>query len=120
MLVLETRDIADPAVIETTRTIKQIGQKKFEACRNICLINRTKTIDEPMEKNKLHRLGTHRKPKVPKGKEASVKNDVALFARLYIGCQNRDGNMGELFCHENQACLPALSDAGKLHMGSKN
>ena len=27
LLVLDTRDIADPAVIETVRTVKQIGQE---------------------------------------------------------------------------------------------
>lgn len=49
-----------------------------------------------------------------------MKNDMALFVWLYIGCLNHDGNMDEFFHHENQACPPALSDAGKLHLGSKS
>ncbi|KAK3866687.1 hypothetical protein Pcinc_027800 [Petrolisthes cinctipes] len=59
-------------------------------------------------------------PRSPKGKVASMKNDMALFARLYIGCQNRDGILDEFFHHENQACPPVLSDAGKMHLCSKS
>ena len=33
-----------------------------------------------------------------------------IFSRLYIECQNRDGNREKFFKHENQACPPALSD----------
>jgi len=48
-----------------------------------------------------------------------VKNDLVLFARLYIGFKNRGGNLDEFFRHENQACPPALPDMGKLHLSSK-
>ena len=36
---------------------------------------------------------------------------------MYIGCQNRDGNLEEFFKHENQACPPALSDGGGIRLG---
>ena len=49
---------------------------------------------------------------------ASLKCDVELFSRLYIGCQTREANLEEFFRHENQAYPPALSDGGKLHVGS--
>ena len=48
-----------------------------------------------------------------------MKNDKALFARFYIGCQNRNGSLDEFFHHENQAHTPALSDAEKIHLDSK-
>ena len=51
---------------------------------------------------------------------ASLKCDVELFSRLYIGCQTREGNLEEFFRHENQAYPPALSDGGKLHLGTKS
>ena len=120
LLVLDTKEIADPAVIETVRTAKLIGQEQFQAYSMDCLIDRTKTIDEPIKRNKLPLFGTERKPRSPKGKVASMRNDVALFARLYIGCQSRDGNLDEFFRHENQACPPSLSDAGKMHLCSKS
>lgn len=37
-----------------------------------------------------------------------------LFYFLYIGCQNRDGNLDEFFQHENQAFPPTLSDGGDI------
>ena len=57
-----------------------------------------------------------------KGKQhlASLRNDVALFSRPYIGCQTRDGNLEEFFSHENQACPPALSDGKCLRLGTKS
>ena len=50
----------------------------------------------------------------------SLKCDVELFSRLYIGCQTRDGNLDDFFRHENQACPPSLSATGKLHLGTKS
>lgn len=82
-------------------------------------MDRTNTIDEPIKRNKLPLFGMRRRPKMSKGKSAFMKNDIALFARLYISCQNREGNLDEFFRHENQACPPALSDVGKLHLGNK-
>ena len=50
----------------------------------------------------------------------SLKNDVDLFARLYVGCQNPDGNLDDFFQHENQVCPPALSDGGGIRLGVKS
>ena len=46
--------------------------------------------------------------------------DVGLFSRLYIVCQTREGDLDELFSHENQACPPALSEGGRLRFGAKS
>lgn len=35
-------------------------------------------------------------------------------------CQSREGNLDEIFKYENQACLPSLSDFGKLRPRSKS
>jgi len=42
-----------------------------------------------------------------------MRNDLTLFARLYIGCQNREGNIDEFFRQENQTRPPALSDQAR-------
>ena len=112
LLVLDRKEIADPAVIETVRNAKQIGQYQFEAFSKECIVDRIKSIEEAIHRNKLPLFATKRGPKIPKGNQQvkSLKNDVALCARLYIGCQTRDGNLEEFFRHENQQCPAALSD----------
>ena len=50
-----------------------------------------------------------------------LKSDCALFSRLYIACQTRDGDLDEFFEHENQKCPPSLSRHGRLRLpGSKS
>ena len=72
--------------------------------------------------DKLKLFGSATKKNVSKGKQqlTSLKSDVGLFSRLYIGCQTRDGNREELIRHENQASPPSLFDGGNLHLGCKS
>ncbi|KAL8586162.1 hypothetical protein ACOMHN_057724 [Nucella lapillus] len=80
------------------------------------------TVDDPIPRNKLKVFSTSTPRSQSKGQQqhASIKNDRELFARMYIGCQTRDGNLEEFFRHENQACPPALSDGGSLCTGTKS
>ena len=48
-----------------------------------------------------------------------MKSDRALFARLYISCQTRDGDLDKFFKHENQGCPPSLSHVGKRRLPKK-
>ena len=50
---------------------------------------------------------------------SSLKNDCSPFSRLYIACQTQDGNIQDLFHHENQPCPPSLSQLSKLRLGTK-
>ena len=121
MIVRDTKEIADPAVLKTVRIAKRIGQEQFNAFTKERLVDKTKPIEETIHRNKLALFSTTA-PKPSKGKQqlSSLKCDVELFSRLYIGCQTRDGNLEEFFKHENQACPPSLSTAGKLHLGNKS
>ena len=85
-------------------------------------MERTKSINDAIRRNKLKVFNTSTPRSVSKGKQqlASLRNDVVLFSRLYISCQTRDGNLEEYFRHENQACPPALSDGESLHLGTKS
>ena len=49
----------------------------------------------------------------------SLKSDCALFSRLYIACQTRDGDLDNFFKHENHAYPPSLSQLGQLRFGTK-
>ncbi|KAL8623394.1 hypothetical protein ACOMHN_060264 [Nucella lapillus] len=119
---LDIKEIAGPAAVETVMNAKRIGQEQFEAFTRECLLDRTKTVDDPIPRNKLKVFSTSTPRSQSKGQQqlASVKNDRELFARMYIGCRTRDGNLEEFFCHEIQECPPALSDGGSLCTGTKS
>ncbi|KAJ8888479.1 hypothetical protein PR048_007970 [Dryococelus australis] len=47
-----------------------------------------------------------------KVQKLSLKTDCALFSRLHIACQEREGNLDEFFRHENQPYPPSLCEYG--------
>lgn len=49
----------------------------------------------------------------------ALKDDWALFSRLYIACQSREGNW-EFFKHENHPWPPSLAQASRLKEGQKS
>ena len=122
LLVLDSKVIVDHAAVETVQNARRIGQEQFQAFVQERLIERAKPIDGVIHRNKLKLFRSTTRAAAGKGKQqvASLKMDVDLFSRLYIGCQTRDGNLGEFFRHENQACPPALSDGGNLYLGTKS
>ncbi|QQP57769.1 Uncharacterized protein FKW44_002864, partial [Caligus rogercresseyi] len=99
LLILDSKDIAGPAAVETVMNAKKIGQEQFEAFTRECLLDRTKAVDDPIPRNKLKVFSTSTPRSKSKGQQQliSVKNDHDLFARMYIGCQTRDGNLKEFF-----------------------
>ena len=107
-------------------TIQNCKEQKCEhlwqAFTRECLVERKKSINDAIRRNKLNVFNTSTPRSVSKDKQqlASLRNDVALFRRPYIGCQMMDGNLEEFFRHENQACPPALSDGESLRLGTKS
>ena len=85
-------------------------------------MERTKPIDDTIHRNWLKLFVGSRTKRASKEKQqlTLVKSDVELFSPLYITCQTRDGNLEDFFQHENQAWPPALSDGGRLRLGTKN
>ena len=79
------------------------------------LVEKTKPIEDAIHRNKLKIFGQPATKPQAKGKQQmkSLKNDVDVFSRLYIGCQNRDGNLDDFFQH-------ALSDFGGIRLGVKS
>ena len=58
LLVLHTKEIADPSVIKTVRLAKTIGKRQFELFTNDRIVERTRAIEEPLKRNKLSLFGT--------------------------------------------------------------
>ena len=122
LLVLDSRDLADPAVIDTLRQIKSLGQEQYDTYVNERLVNQTKPITDPINRNNL--LLFSRQPEREKSRAqlqwSSLNNDCSLFSRLYIASQIRSGDLDQFFQHENQAYPLALSQMGKLRTGTKS
>ena len=123
LLVLDTRTIADASVVATVRQIVAVGKDQLDTYFKECLTEEKRSIYDPIKKNKF-KLFSSPPPKIPsKDKEqiAMLKSDCALFSRLYIACQTRDGDLDEFFEHENQGCPPSLSQHGSLRLpGNKS
>ena len=51
---------------------------------------------------------------------AALKDDCALFSRVYISCQSRERNPQEFFKHENHQWPPSLAQASRLREGQKS
>lgn len=119
---LDTKDLADAAVIDTVNQIEKLGQDQYDTYVNECLVNQTKAIKDPIKRNKLALFTRPQVQEKSKSQQqlSSLKNDCSLFSRLYIASQIRAGSLDEFLEHENQACPPALLQMGKLRTGTKS
>ena len=121
LIVLDTKEIAGSAAVTNLRQIEAIGMEQCNTFIAERLINRKKSLYDPIKRNNL-RLFNSPPPKASSKTAqqlSSMKSDCSLFARLYISCQTRDGDLDEFFKHENQGCPPSLSHLCKLRLPKK-
>lgn len=119
LFALDTKNITDDNVCKTVKNIKQLGQEQYDTFVSERFVERTKTVADPIKKNKLPLFKAKPPKKQTKKDIKSLKHDRDLFGKLYIACQTREGDLDDFFKHENQAAPPSLSDAGEIYMGSK-
>ena len=122
LLVLDSRDIADPLVVDAMRNLKKTGQEHYNTFVTERLVTQTTPVYDPINRNKfpLFSRPPVREKSRAKHQLLSLKGDCSLFSSLYISCQTRDGDLDDFFSHENQACPPSLSNMGKLRLGTKS
>ena len=84
-LVLNSKEIADHAAVETVKNIQRIGQEQFQTFVKERLIERSKAIDDVVHRNRLKLFKSTTQKSASKGmlQVASPKCDVELFSRLY-------------------------------------
>ncbi|KAK3720972.1 hypothetical protein QZH41_006543 [Actinostola sp. cb2023] len=113
--------VAGPEIARMIKYVK-IGETQFNTFVQERFIDRNKPITDTIKKNNLPMLRTSRKKTTSKQKEkiGLLKDDCALFSRLFIACQSRDGNLEEFFKFENQPWPPSLSQMGELRGGQKS
>ena len=122
LFVLDTRDIADPKVVETVRTVERLGKDQYQQFVTKRLQERTSPLFDTIQKNKLPLIRSPPATKEKSGdnfKIASLKSNCSLFSCLYVSCQVKDGILEGLFGLENQSFPPSLSQYGKLRSGTK-
>ena len=122
LLTLDMRNVIDESVVHSIRTIEALGKEQFNNFQKSVILDRTKSIHEPIKKNALALFKRPKpKPKTKQAKQVSMlKDNVALFSRLYIVAKHRDCDMVSFFKHENQHYPPSLSDYGKLRSLTKS
>ena len=122
LLRLGTRDIVEPTVVESLQKAEKLGHEQYETFVAKWLSSQATTLSETIKKNKLKLFSqsASRTGSTSDLQLSSLRNDCALFSKLFIACQTRKGDLGEYFKHENQACPPALSQNGRLREGSKS
>ncbi|KAJ8351860.1 hypothetical protein SKAU_G00233360 [Synaphobranchus kaupii] len=53
LLVLDSKEIADPSAVETVKKAQKISRQQFQAFTEECLVKRTKPIDDTIHRNRL-------------------------------------------------------------------
>ena len=121
LFVLNTKDIVGDVVVSSVRSIQKLGKEQYSSFVEARLVNRTQSLSSPLKRNNVP-LFSRSQPVAPSNEKqqiASLKKTCALFSRLYVSCQARDGNLDEFFRHENQTYPPSLSRFGELRSGTK-
>lgn len=118
LLVLDTKNIADPTLAEMVATHHRRGKEQFQSFMEGLEDEGESPFYNQIKKN----LVSFFKQEQAKGisNEKVLKDDCQLFSRLFISCQNRQCDLQEFFKHENQSHPASLSDSGKLHTCQKS
>lgn len=118
LLVLDTKNIADPALAELVGTHHKQGKQQFCLFMEGLKSKDTSSFYQPIKKNKVAFFKEEKAAN--SSKEKALKDDCHLFSRLFISCQVRECDLQDFFRHENQAAPASLSDGGKLHTSQKS
>ena len=122
LVTLDTKDVMNASVVQTLNIIQNLGVHQYDEYVDRRIKNRRTPINDTIKKNKLSLFSssTARVKSKIGGRVSFLQNDCALFSRLYIACQSRNGQLDQFFKHENQAAPPSLSDRGNLRHGTKS
>lgn len=122
LIVLDTKEIMPEQVRKSVYEAKDQGEALYNKFVKERLEKCTTALSDTITRTNLSLFGTYQEttPGKMKSKVASLKSDCNLFARLYIACQSREGNLQEFFKHENSSCSPSLSCGNKMRSGQKS
>ena len=95
LIVLDTKEIMPECVVQAIKTAKQKGQSQYDQFEEERLVKSSKAITDTIHRTKLPLFRTTENPASNKTRNqiSVLKSDCNLFARLYIACQAREGNL---------------------------
>ena len=121
MIQLHTRDIMDDESVQCLMTIKQRGQEKYHNFIEHRLKTNSIHITDTITKTSVTLFNkSPTKPRRLPHTYALLKEETALFSKLYMACQTRQGDLPAFFRHENYPFPPSLSQNGSLRTGTKS
>jgi hypothetical protein len=87
--ILDNRNIAEKAIVESVFQIEKLGQEQYCAYINERLVNQNLPVSDPIKKNGLPLFGRPQVKEKNKTQQqlTSFKNDRSLFSRLYVASQ---------------------------------
>lgn len=120
LVSIGTNIIMDKANTENLFKVESAGEQQFLDYWKDRIVDRKVPVSDTISKNKFHIFtSTKREATKVEKKLKMVKNNVALFSRLFISCQTRNGDLNTFFSHENQPTPPSLSENHTLRLPKK-
>ena len=119
MLTLDSKVVISQSAVESFKGVYDLGQRLYETFVTERITTQTKSVAQPIRKNKLSLFSKSLSLK-QKSQVSALKDDCAFFSRLYIACQSREGKLEEFFKFENQPWPPSLSKSGEMRSGKKS
>ena len=115
---LDTKDVAHPSAAELVLSHHERGRIRYQEF--LAGMEREEpSLYNPIKKGKTD-FFRQEPPSAVSAKQNVLKDDCQLFSKLFISCQNRECDLQEFFCHENQSFPAALSEGGRLYSCQKS
>lgn len=121
LLNLNSKVVMPEKVVKDLKNVYSLGKAKYDQFMEERFNSNSKSIGDTITRNNLamfNKPGTEKNK--PAGRLTELKNDRALFSRLYIASQTREGDVDEFFRHENQSTPPSLATGGQMRQGDKH
>ena len=99
MIILDTRDIADPAITERVCQIEKLGTDRYELYVQNAWWKRQRMLTSQLKETNLPLFCCPPVKEHSKSQQwlSSLKNDCSLFSRLFVASQIRDGVYEKVF-----------------------
>jgi hypothetical protein len=122
LITLDSGVMLEEDRAKTLQTANSKGVELFESfVRERLEEGSTKSVFASMKKNNIKIFAKDKKCNSSEAKPLNaLKNDVRLFSRLFIACQNRKMDLDNFFQYENQTYPPCFSLNGEMRTCTKS